>query len=491
MAVASTIVALASVDTGVGLNVALAAALAGAYTLVLWVAALIRDRTPSRESAIWVPATLMLLIPVTLTVLLRQPRYEALLLLPVLWGALYGSRGQLTVILVVVVAALGAVSELRPELGGLRSVLAWAPLAPLVGLTVHELVRAANGRAAMVRFVSDAASRALDDPAAAHEAILEAAVSISGCDTAFIMEPDDANEALELRAMTGTALPAMRIPLDPASPSMAVRVFRSGQAHLSLDVRRDPHVSQALVSLTGARSALVLPIQRRSEHLGVLAVLWSRKRLRALDSTRRDAIEALAVEAAAAFDRNHLLEAAMIAARTDDLTGLANRRHWRERAEAAFTVADAPLSVALFDIDHFKAVNDRDGHRAGDEVLQRLGARWATEQHPGDILARYGGEEFVALLHADDDLAPASRVEELRRPLGAVTLSAGLASRHRSESLDDVLRRADRALYAAKAAGRDRLEVAEDQRGVGTSSPDIPSERAAGLGQLIPAKPSE
>jgi diguanylate cyclase (GGDEF)-like protein len=151
-------------------------------------------------------------------------------------------------------------------------------------------------------------------------------------------------------------------------------------------------------------------------------------------------------------------------ARTDALTQVANRRAWdeqlaRELARARRT--SESLSVAIIDLDHFKAFNDDRGHQAGDELLKSAAAAWAKAVREGDFFARYGGEEFAVLLPA----CPASKArniaERLRRAVPErQTRSVGVATWDRAESGEEVLRRADDALYEAKRRGRDRAVVA-------------------------------
>jgi diguanylate cyclase (GGDEF)-like protein len=151
-------------------------------------------------------------------------------------------------------------------------------------------------------------------------------------------------------------------------------------------------------------------------------------------------------------------------ARTDGLTGIANRRtldHELERLDAAPDMSAAPLTVAMLDLDHFKQFNDRYGHRAGDDVLVRSTRAWREALGDRGFLARYGGEEFTVVL-------PGVGLEQAREMLeavrlatpGDVTVSVGLAERLDHEPSFDVLHRADEALYAAKEAGRDRIATA-------------------------------
>ena len=147
----------------------------------------------------------------------------------------------------------------------------------------------------------------------------------------------------------------------------------------------------------------------------------------------------------------------------DALTGVANRRVLKGRLANEVARAGrsgAPLVVAFIDVDHFKAFNDKNGHLAGDRFLIAAATTWQAQLRPSDLLARVGGEEFVVIL-PDCVLDTAiGIIDRLRRatPDGH-TSSAGLAMWDGLESASDLLDRADVALYAAKAAGRDRAVV--------------------------------
>lgn len=158
----------------------------------------------------------------------------------------------------------------------------------------------------------------------------------------------------------------------------------------------------------------------------------------------------------------------------DELTGLPNRRHALEllmHEERKSTRTVVMPCVGLIDIDHFKHVNDTLGHPAGDETLRLFSSLMSRTLRPGDVLARWGGEEFLILL-PDSSLDEAARV--LKRlhehcadpthwsqsPHLQVTFSAGLTAHIAGESTESSIARADSALYRAKAAGRNRVEVA-------------------------------
>ncbi|MEA2245826.1 MAG: hypothetical protein QOH46_355, partial [Solirubrobacteraceae bacterium] len=152
-------------------------------------------------------------------------------------------------------------------------------------------------------------------------------------------------------------------------------------------------------------------------------------------------------------------------ARTDALTDIPNRRGWDEQLAvelARAERAEAPVCIALLDIDHFKAYNDSAGHSAGDRLLRAAATAWRGELRSMDILARYGGEEFGVVLPGCSAQGAAPIVDRLRAltPEGQST-SAGVAVWDRVETAEALVDRADRALYAAKHAGRDRTVVAQ------------------------------
>jgi diguanylate cyclase (GGDEF)-like protein len=162
-------------------------------------------------------------------------------------------------------------------------------------------------------------------------------------------------------------------------------------------------------------------------------------------------------------------------ATTDSLTGVLNRRSFMEAAEQEvrrFQRYGRPFTVVVIDLDHFKRVNDTHGHHAGDEAL-RVFARLARRVQRGtDLVGRMGGEEFGLLLPETSLVEGLAVAERLRAELAeqvvrapdarfGLTLSAGAAEASRTDAgLDDLMRRADRALYRAKGAGRDRVEAA-------------------------------
>jgi len=158
---------------------------------------------------------------------------------------------------------------------------------------------------------------------------------------------------------------------------------------------------------------------------------------------------------------------------TDESTDLPNRRAFLRqlRAEAARVQREAgTFSVAVLDLDHFKAVNDRYGHGAGDEVLRVYAREVLSVFRAHDLVARYGGEEFAILLPSTgvaDAVRAIAKIQRVARSvivrwdgleLGLPTFSAGVAEYSPDEGPDELIHRADRALYRAKTKGRDRIE---------------------------------
>ena len=157
---------------------------------------------------------------------------------------------------------------------------------------------------------------------------------------------------------------------------------------------------------------------------------------------------------------------------TDPLTGVGNRRRFNHLIESEigryYRHGMTPFSVLLLDIDHFKQINDTHGHLAGDNVLKKLSARIFDMLRTSDEISRWGGEEFAVMLPTANLGNSAALAERIRTDIARmdfdglnVTISIGAAEYCRGESMEDLMRRADQALYAAKQGGRNRVAVAD------------------------------
>ena len=179
-------------------------------------------------------------------------------------------------------------------------------------------------------------------------------------------------------------------------------------------------------------------------------------------------------------DANRELQIALIReqtlSHTDVLTGIHNRRYLFELAVQKFAVASRyqqPLAVMMIDIDHFKKVNDTFGHIVGDQMLKNVTKIAHAELRSADVIGRYGGEEFVILLPMTNARQAGLLAERIRADVAALrlptekgdasaTLSIGIVEINHKEStevVEDVFRRADEAMYAAKQAGRNRVVI--------------------------------
>ena len=182
-------------------------------------------------------------------------------------------------------------------------------------------------------------------------------------------------------------------------------------------------------------------------------------------------IRRLRIDHERARERQHLLERQ---ARTDALTGLANRRGFAQAIRRAFSGANPQAAaLLLIDIDHFKSVNDIHGHSYGDMILRRVAEHVAKTAGPGAIVARFGGEEFVVAFRGYDEKRAGTMAERIRIGMeslcaddpvaDAVTVSIGVACGPGSE-IDALIERADQALYEAKRRGRDCVVIGEPVR---------------------------
>lgn len=293
-----------------------------------------------------------------------------------------------------------------------------------------------------------------------------------------------------------------RVVLAAADADTAARLaaklpkpFVTDACHEPLEVlRAAPHADLVVVDLSSPRlDGLRLCARVRSDaatrQLPLLAVVNTEDRdtmVRALDLGVNDVIfrpidgGELSARARTLIRRKSYadalrdrLEESLEMAVTDPLTGLYNRRYVLSRLRQGLDALDRsgePVSVALIDIDHFKRINDGWGHPAGDRVLKDFADRLGRELRAIDIAGRYGGEEFVIVFagaRAADAMEAAERARAAvaREPFLmaasgetlAVTLSAGVAEAVPGDDVEDLLARADSALYEAKASGRNQI----------------------------------
>jgi diguanylate cyclase (GGDEF)-like protein len=218
----------------------------------------------------------------------------------------------------------------------------------------------------------------------------------------------------------------------------------------------------------------LIPLHADGKALGVLVFEHNLRRAR-IEQRVVAMVERFASQTSLALANAWLLERVQDLATTDGLTGVANRRAFEDRFRLELRRAqagDGPLGVILIDIDRFKKINDEHGHQAGDEVLRHVAAAIRHTCRPTDAVARYGGEEFVALLpgaSGDDTSVVAERIRlavatidgpvSVTASLGTATYptSVGGAGADHTDVGHVLLGAADKALYQAKATGRNRV----------------------------------
>lgn len=293
-------------------------------------------------------------------------------------------------------------------------------------------------------------------------AICDAAAEVTGASGAELWQPTSDTSGLEVTAATDPEVIGTVVQLI-GQPSGAIRAFNTREPFFVADARNSADVNPRVVEQLNVASAFFRPILRDGNPIGVLTIHWDQP-LAALEDEVDLVIALLAAEASIAIERTQLLARLERAARTDDLTGLPNRRAWDEYLGHELAHArrlGTPLCVAMLDLDHFKEYNDRHGHQAGDRFLKQVAAAWQARIRETDLIARYGGEEFAVAL-VDCGLEEAREVvDQLRRltPEGESS-SAGVAAWNGIEGEDELIARADAALYGAKRSGRDRIVAA-------------------------------
>jgi diguanylate cyclase (GGDEF)-like protein len=237
------------------------------------------------------------------------------------------------------------------------------------------------------------------------------------------------------------------------------------------DPKSDP-AEVAYIHSVNQRSMVILPLVVRGESIGILELTSNESDVFSERSVQL--AQLLAREAAVSLENARLYDEIHDQAFRDGLTGLANRRLFLERLGHVLDRlrgrSARRAGVLFLDVDHFKHLNDRFGHGAGDDVLRTIADRLRDAIRPGDTAARLGGDEFAILLEEVDDEAAAMAVaERLLESFGApldveghsprLAASIGLAlSGKPGETAEDLVRNADIAMYAAKAAGRGRIE---------------------------------
>jgi diguanylate cyclase (GGDEF)-like protein len=303
-------------------------------------------------------------------------------------------------------------------------------------------------------------ARALAAGEDARTAVCEAAREVAGAPVAFLLEPQGRD--FVSTAMAGIEISPVTIqPREGAGPG---RAFTSKETYFVADANDHPALAAPLVDATRARSAVFEPVLRDGQVCAVLIVIWQAP-LEALPDAPAGILRLLAAQAAVAIEHVTLRSRVDSLALTDPHTGLMTRRVWDDelpRELARARRGEAPLSVAILDIDHMTAFNMLRGEREGDMMIKETASRWRNELREIDVLARLDGTEFGILLPG---CGLGEAIEVLDRVRAATprgqTASAGVARWDGEEPAELLLVRCRDALAAAKSTGRN-ITIAAD-----------------------------
>ncbi len=393
---------------------------------------------------------------------------SALAMIPVFHTALYSrSRRDLA----VVVAGVGLFYLLPILIVGppayphsqYRSAVLTVAVSAIIGFATQQLVASvrrqasqAHDRERMLEQLGDVVHRLFDSPHPRID-VCQSAKSISGATIALLYEPTPDGDGLSCTAVTQREGAALR--KRAAAGSAVLEAFESRRPVLVTDdVEARVGNRESWIATGSPRSVLYQPLTRHGVAQGVLVIGWADE-IQA-GGTHTTIASLLAHEAAAVIARADVLDNLADEAQTDPLTGLPNRRAWDAQIKRLHSEGSR-LVIAMIDFDHFKHFNDTYGHPAGDRLLKETAAAWRDQLRTGDLLARLGGEEFGLLLRDCEPDIATEVTDRLRRSVSDNwTCSAGIAVGQPGESVEEIIARADVALYEAKAAGRDRTHFA-------------------------------
>jgi diguanylate cyclase (GGDEF)-like protein len=316
----------------------------------------------------------------------------------------------------------------------------------------------------------------LKDAASVCRLLLRSAQQIASPEMAAVVLADDPQSRYTVRQAFGwaQAFEGRVVALD--EKTWTAWVVRSAEEPLLRRLNDEAERMPVLVldeTPPAAEALLVVPLRERDGNLGAL-VLTGRED--AFGAVTREVLQMIANQAAAVVGTIRLIEKHKDLAIRDGLTGLLNRRAFQELLRSTTArhdrQKDGSFGLILLDIDHFKKLNDTHGHPAGDEALRQVARALHEHARAGDEVARYGGEEFAVVLPAADARSAHEIAERLRREIERTTLRFAGGSIRLTASFgvavwpgdgrapEALLAAADKALYAAKQGGRNRVAVA-------------------------------
>ena len=294
----------------------------------------------------------------------------------------------------------------------------------------------------------------LTERAEIHLEAIAAARDVAEMDSAALLLPTG-DGTMTLAAVDGPLASAIAA-AAPEDVAAIAALVANGCSSYTVGGTEDTGAELAALRASGAEAVIAVPLPRRR---GVLLVVDGRPLTPRTDTV--ELLEALAAQIASCLRTITAHAELRERAATDPLTGLGHPGTFHD-ALARTRARREAFAVLVADIDGFKAINDTQGHQAGDRLLRETAAALATALRRGDELFRIGGDEFAAIIRVADEAEALAAGERLRTAAGErgdLTLSVGMAMPRPSEGPDDVLARADAALYRVKGRGRDGVAL--------------------------------
>jgi diguanylate cyclase (GGDEF)-like protein len=314
--------------------------------------------------------------------------------------------------------------------------------------------------------------------------ILNRSTEIVKAEQASLMILEESTKALSIKASKGVPGHLVRTLRLRLGEGIAGRVLESGVPMLVTDIERDQRIRQMKKMRYKTGSFISIPLVLKEHPIGVLNIadkingeIFNEDDLKIIKIFASQAV--IAMERTELYQRSEEMKQILI---TDHLTGLLNRRYFFERVTEEVTRAERhnnPLSLMMIDVDDFKKYNDMQGHPAGDDALRSIASLLRDTVRNIDFVARYGGEEFTVVLPQTTKQEAVVIGERLRGeverfyipheeqlPLGKMTISIGLATYPEdARQVKSLIDAADKALYRAKDAGKNRMVLFKDLNG--------------------------